>query len=706
MPCCCCQRGEKEHLPYPEPSSTQQMSRRNTALAAALSLLPIGQPLLVGTLGITTATTAVVLQAPPAVAQDASAVARIAKAITVRIEGATQGSGVLVKQEGNRYTVLTAWHVVSGNRPGEEVGIYTSDGNEHQLEQGSIQRLGEVDMAVLSFSSGSAYEVANVGDIKKVKHDQPIYVAGFPLNNSQNLRYETGEVVANAEVGIDQGYQLLYDNETVAGMSGGVLLNADGDLVGLHGRGEKDEQASSGELVMKTGVNQGVPITYYNLFASGAPVVVAKNTATTADDYLAQAKASQTKKGREQTVIKLTTQALALRSSMRGYFLRAYAKDALNDYQGAISDLNKALEINPQYAPAYENRGNAKKKLKDYQGAITDYNKAIEINPQHTGPFNNRGNTKKQLKDYQGAIADYNKAIELDPQHAYGYYNRGLAKKNLGDYQGAIADYNKAITINPQHADAFNNRGNAKDGLGDTQGAISDYNKAIELDPQHTLAYNNRGSSKSDLKDYQGAIPDYNKAIEINPQYADAFNNRGIAKDNSGDHQGAIADYNKAIELDPQHAFAFNNRGIAKDNLGDHQGAIADYNKAIEIDPKYASAYNNRGYAKSDLKDYQGAIADFNKAIAINPQYALAYTNRGWFKYLQGDFQDALKDANKALAITPNDGATLDTRGLAKHALGQDRSACKDLKRASSLGYQGTSQYLQSEEGAWCDNMR
>ncbi len=94
------------------------MSRRTTALAAALSLLPLGQPLLFGTVGITTATTAVVLQAPPAIAQDASDVARVAKAITVRIEGATQGSGVLVKREGNRYTVLTAWHVVESNRPG------------------------------------------------------------------------------------------------------------------------------------------------------------------------------------------------------------------------------------------------------------------------------------------------------------------------------------------------------------------------------------------------------------------------------------------------------------------------------------------------------------------------------------------------------------------------------------------------------------
>jgi len=85
------------------------MSRRRTALAAALSLLPLGQPLLVGTLGITTATTAVVLQPSAGVAQDASAVKRIAEEITVRVEGATQGSSnifntsVTVKIQGMKH---------------------------------------------------------------------------------------------------------------------------------------------------------------------------------------------------------------------------------------------------------------------------------------------------------------------------------------------------------------------------------------------------------------------------------------------------------------------------------------------------------------------------------------------------------------------------------------------------------------------------
>ena len=57
------------------------MKAKRAFTAAAISLLPLGQPLLLGTLGITTATTAVLLQAPPALAQDSSAVARIAKTI-------------------------------------------------------------------------------------------------------------------------------------------------------------------------------------------------------------------------------------------------------------------------------------------------------------------------------------------------------------------------------------------------------------------------------------------------------------------------------------------------------------------------------------------------------------------------------------------------------------------------------------------------
>ncbi len=204
--------------------------RRLPALLAAL-LLPSASPLLLGTAAFTGA---LLVSQAPAQAQSAEAVAKVAQAITVRIEGATQGSGVLVKRDGNRYTVLTAWHVVSGQKPGEELDIYTPDGQRHLLEQGSIKRLGEVDLAVLTFTSSGSYEVAPIGDVKSVAMGNPVWVSGFPLPSSaipaRIMRLIKGDVIANATVAIPDGYQLLYDNQTLPGVSGGAVLNAQGEV--------------------------------------------------------------------------------------------------------------------------------------------------------------------------------------------------------------------------------------------------------------------------------------------------------------------------------------------------------------------------------------------------------------------------------------------------------------------------------------------
>ena len=129
----------------------------------------------------------------------------------------------------------------------------------------------------------------------------------------------------------------------------------------------------------------------------------------------------------------------------------------------------------------------------EYQQAIERYDRAIELNPQEAGAYNNRG----IIKGHHGAIADFSNAIELNPQFAMAYNNRGIAKCALGDHQGAIADCSKAIELDPQEAGAYINRGNAKKASGDLQGAIADYNRAIELNPQSAMAYNNRGIAKA-----------------------------------------------------------------------------------------------------------------------------------------------------------------------------------------------------------------
>jgi hypothetical protein len=243
--------------------------RRLPALVAAL-LIPAAQPFLVGT---AVSTSTLLLAQSSAQAQTAEAVAKVAQSITVRIEGATQGSGVLVKREGNLYTVLTAWHVVNWQRPGEELDIYTPDGQMHRVKIEDIEKIKDVDMAILNFTGDSRYQVADIAKVTNPEIGSLVYVAGYPIKSSavpvKTMRFLKGLVIGSPQQMMPQGYELMYDAMTLPGMSGGPVLDNSGFLLGIHGRAETNAQLTeSTGIAVKTGTNQGIPIKFAQLHAS------------------------------------------------------------------------------------------------------------------------------------------------------------------------------------------------------------------------------------------------------------------------------------------------------------------------------------------------------------------------------------------------------------------------------------------------------
>ena len=130
----------------------------------------------------------------------------------------------------------------------------------------------------------------------------------------------------------------------------------------------------------------------------------------------------------------------------------------------------------------YFNRAQDKFELADYEEAILDYNKALELSPTEIClVYSMRGNAKRNSGDFDGAISDQNKALDFDPLYADGYFNRGSAKYKMGDFAGAIEDYTQVIKINPKDSDAFFNRANIKKEIGDMRGACEDWKKGAEL---------------------------------------------------------------------------------------------------------------------------------------------------------------------------------------------------------------------------------
>ena len=128
------------------------------------------------------------------------------------------------------------------------------------------------------------------------------------------------------------------------------------------------------------------------------------------------------------------------------------------------------------------NRAQDKFELANYEEAILDYNKALELSPTEIClVYSMRGNAKRNLGDFDGAISDQNKALDFDPLYADGYFNRGIAKFKKGDFDSAIQDYSQVLKINPKDSDAFFNRANVRKKMGDMKSACEDWRKAAEL---------------------------------------------------------------------------------------------------------------------------------------------------------------------------------------------------------------------------------
>ena len=165
----------------------------------------------------------------------------------------------------------------------------------------------------------------------------------------------------------------------------------------------------------------------------------------------------------------------------------------LGQFNQTIKAYSEVIEVIPDYADAYNNRGLAYAKRGKYDLAIADFDKAIGLKPDYAEAYGNRGTAYAGRRYYDLAIADYSKAIELKPDDAEVYNNRGNAYADGRNYDLAIADYTKAIKLRPYYAETYNNRGTAYRGKGEYGSAIADYTRAIEINPDLAEAYYNRG---------------------------------------------------------------------------------------------------------------------------------------------------------------------------------------------------------------------
>ena len=136
------------------------------------------------------------------------------------------------------------------------------------------------------------------------------------------------------------------------------------------------------------------------------------------------------------------------------YAVRGKLYHRAGDFDTAIAELTRGIELDRQYAVLFSSRGASYVGKGDAERAIADFTEAIRLDPKDLEPFVNRAVIHFGANDHAHALADMDAAIRLAPKMAMLYTYRAKMHLDAGDAEKAAADFRQVLKLDPGNKEA------------------------------------------------------------------------------------------------------------------------------------------------------------------------------------------------------------------------------------------------------------
>lgn len=113
--------------------------------------------------------------------------------------------------------------------------------------------------------------------------------------------------------------------------------------------------------------------------------------------------------------------------------LMIQSSDAMdrNDFQGALQALDTITATRPNFAEGWNKRATVYYLMGDYQKALSDIDRTLELEPRHFGALSGLGLTNMKLGRDDAAVDAFERVLDIDPLYPNAKLNLELAKDAL-----------------------------------------------------------------------------------------------------------------------------------------------------------------------------------------------------------------------------------------------------------------------------------
>jgi tetratricopeptide (TPR) repeat protein len=307
---------------------------------------------------------------------------------------------------------------------------------------------------------------------------------------------------------------------------------------------------------------------------------------------------------------------IILSQSPKKYCDAAEKFEKAKNFEGAIENYSKAIEMDPKLEKAYISRAKCYEQINFKMEAIEDYKKALVFDPKDKELYYNAGRLYVDLNKHKEADEMFRKAIERDKGYTEALTAEVKVLFELRDYTYGLTITQLAMD-DKKNGQTLYNHAVMNDSLKNNLEAEKYYRNAKSTDQNFIPAYIALALTEIELNKLDEAMKVCDEAIIKDGNNMDVYYTKSLVHAAKKDFQNAINEITKVILTKPS-ANAYMLRASFYVTLGQHHNAINDYSQVIKLDNKNVMAYLYRADANEQIQNYKGALSDYNSVASMS----------------------------------------------------------------------------------------